>query len=437
MKAAQALFLCVVMAVSTLSNAQLAKAVPLGGEGVSTFAPGAHLPRVQVPGSAGEGQSGFELENVHALVRFGEGITFLATIRSSIQIQTLSIVIFDEVQGLTHVQPLEIRAEGTTEYFFDSRQNILRPFTNVEWSYQITLMDGSTFQSETFFIRYDDDRFAWQTLEAGSIRLHWYDGDANFGQSALNAAQSGLQSISALLPLDLARPIDIFIYANINDLRGTYYSESDGWVAGHANSTAGVVMVVIEPGANQSIFMEQRIPHELMHVMLYRSIGPGYDSLPAWLREGTATLVEGSPNPDYDRVLAAAGANNTLIPMKDLCTSFPSNADTAFLAYAESQSFIHYLQSTYGSAKLLSLVSIYADGVDCERGTENAYGVSLSKLEMDWRASALGQNAILPALRNLSPYLVLLCLILLIPFIGIITVMRKKGGRNEPETYAG
>jgi len=407
MKAAKALFVFVVMAVSILFNARPAKA-----------------------------QSGVELENVHASVMFGEGITFFATIRASIQIQNPSIVIFDEAQGLTHVQPLEIRADGTTEYFFDTRQNILRPFTNVRWSYQFTLADGSTFQSETFFIRYDDDRFTWQTLEAGSIRLHWYNGDANFGQAALNSTQSGLQSISALLPLDLARPVDIFIYANVGDLRGTYYSESDAWVAGHANSAVGVVMVVIEPGANQSIAMEQRIPHELMHVMLYRSIGAGYNNLPAWLREGTATLAEVSPNPDYDRVLAAAGANNTLIPIKDLCVSFPPNADTAFLAYAESQSFIHYLQKTYGSAKLLSLVSIYADGVDCERGTENAYGVSLSKLEMDWRASALGQNAILSALRNLSPYLVLLCLILLIPFIGIMTVMRKKGSRNEPESYA-
>jgi len=408
MKAAKALFVFVVMAVSILFNARPAKA-----------------------------QSGVGLENVHASVRFGEGITFFATIRASIQVQNLSIVIFDEAQGLTHVQPLEIRADGTTEYFLDTRQNILRPFTNVSWSYQFTLADGSTFQSETFFIRYDDDRFTWQTLEAGSLGLHWYSGDMNFGQAALNAAQTGLQSISALLPLDLARPVDIFVYANVSDLRGTYYSESDAWAAGHANSAVGVVMVVIEPGANQGILMEQRIPHELMHVMLYRSIGAGYNNLPAWLREGTATLAEVSPNPDYDRVLAAAGANNMLIPIKDLCVSFPPNADTAFLAYAESRSFIRYLQSTYGSAKLLSLVSIYADGVDCERGTENAYGVSLSKLEMDWRAAVLGQNAILSALGNLSPYLVLLCLILLIPLIGIMTVMRKKGSRNEPESYAG
>ena len=100
-----------------------------------------------------EAQSGVELENVSASVKFGDGITFLATVKASIQIQNVSIVIFDEAQGLTHVQPLEIRADGTTEYFFDTRQNILRPFTNVRWSYQFTLADGNTSQSETFFIR--------------------------------------------------------------------------------------------------------------------------------------------------------------------------------------------------------------------------------------------------------------------------------------------
>ena len=382
------------------------------------------------------GQSGIVLENVGASVKFGEGITFLATIKASIQIQNVTIVIFDEAQGITHTQPLALKEDGAVEYVFDTRQNILRPFTTVRWSYQVTLADGNTFQSETYFVRYDDDRFAWQTLEAGSLRVHWYNGDANFGSAALNTAQSGLQSISGLLPLDLARPVEIFIYANAGDLRGTLYSESDEWLAGHANAAVGVVMALIEPGPNQSIFMEQRLPHELMHVMLYRSIGAGYNSLPAWLREGTATLAEVNPNPDYDRVLAAAGANNMLIPIRDLCASFPPNADTAFLAYAESRSFTNYLQSAYGSAKLLSLVSVYADGVDCERGTEIAYGVSLSKLETDWRASALGQNPILPALQNLSPYLVLLCLILSIPFIGIIGVMRRKRNRNEPESYA-
>ena len=382
-----------------------------------------------------QAQSGVELENVGASMQYGEQITFIAGIKASIQIQQASIVILDETQGLTHVQPLEINPEGRAEYRFDTTQNILRPFSIIRWKYQFALADGTTFQSATYFIRYDDNRFNWQTLEAGTIQVHWYNGDSNFGQAALNVAQSGLQSISRIMPLDLAQPIDVFIYANADDLRATLSPGGEEWVAGHADPALGVVTVVIEPGAGQNIFMEQRIPHELMHVMLYRRVGAGYNNIPAWLREGTATLAEIYPNPDYDRVLTESGDKNGLIPLKDLCASFPSNAGEAFLAYAESRSFTNYLRDTYGSAGLLSLAGYYADGVDCERGTERAFGVSLSKLELDWRESVLGQNVLGVTLRNMSPYLVLLCLVLFIPLFGILSTLREKGNSHGPETF--
>ncbi|RPJ22790.1 MAG: hypothetical protein EHM33_22650, partial [Chloroflexi bacterium] len=347
-----------------------------------------------------KGQAGIELENVGASYRFGEQITFVATLKTSISIQNVSIIISDESQGITHVEPLTVQADGRTEFRFDTKQNILRPFTSVKWNYQFTLSDGSTLQSEPFFVRYADNRFNWQTLESGTVRVNWYQGDPNLGQAALDTAQSGMGSISRFMPVNLAQPVEIFIYANTDDLRGTLVLGGEDWVAGHADPALGVVMVVVEPGAEQSITLEQRIPHELMHVMLYRRVGPGYDNLPAWLREGTATLAELYPNADYDRVLAAAATSNDLIPLAELCVSFPADAGQAFLAYAESRSFTNYLFDTYGYAGLLSLATAYADGVDCAAGTERAFGVSLSNLEMNWHSSALGQNTLLPLLQN-------------------------------------
>jgi len=385
--------------------------------------------------SQARAQSGVVLENIEASYRYGEQITFIAQVNASIPIQQASIVIIDEAQGLTHLQPLEISPDGRAEYRFDLRQNRLRPFSLVKWNYQFALMDGTAFQSTTYFIRYEDNRFAWQRLEAGTLRVNWYNGDANFGQAALNAAQSGLGSIGTLMPLDLSQPVDIFIYANSDDLRGTLVLGGEDWLAGHADPAMGVGMVVIPPGAEQGIFMEQRIPHELMHVMLYRRVGAGYENLPAWLREGTATLAEIYPNADYGLVLADAGANDRLIPLKELCDSFPPEAGQAFLAYAESQSFTNYLHGTYGSAGLLSLAGYYADGVDCERGTERAFGVSLSSLELNWRESVLGQRAIGSALRNLSPYLILLCLVLFIPLVGGLSMLRRRGRGHDPETF--
>ncbi|HLO32777.1 MAG TPA: peptidase MA family metallohydrolase [Anaerolineales bacterium] len=371
-------------------------------------------------------QSGIALENVGASYRFGEQITFSARIKASITIQSVAIVVSDEAEGFRQVEPLSIQADGSTEFRLDTKQNVLRPFTDVKWNYQFTLPDGSMVESESFFLRYADNRFNWQTLELGALRLNWYAGDPNFGQAALDAAQAGLGSISSLLPLNLAQPVEIFIYANADDLRGTLVLGGEDWVAGHADPALGVVMVVVEPGAEQAITMEQRIPHELTHVMMYRNIGAGYHNIPAWLREGTATLAETYPNADYDRALTNAVASHSLMQLKELCISFPSGAGQAFLAYAESRSFTNYLRDTYGSAGLLKLVSTYADGVDCERGTERAFGVSLSNLETKWRSSVLGQNAFLSILQSISPYLVLLCLVLLIPFIGILTILRKR-----------
>ena len=276
-----------------------------------------------------------------------------------------------------------------------------------------------------------DDRFNWQTLESGPLKVHWYQGDASFGQAALDTAQAGLESIARLILPNLEEPVEIFIYANADDLRGALTSGNENWIAGHADPTLGVVMVVIEPGAEQRITMEQRIPHELMHIMLYRSVGVGYNNIPAWLSEGMATLAEIYPNADYDGVLAEAATNNGLIPLKELCISFPSDAGQAFLAYAESRSFTDYLYDTYGSTGLQNLVRFYADGVDCDHGTERAFGVSLSGLEADWRSSELGQNAFLYAFQDNSPYLVLLCLVLIIPLIGILSMMRKRGSPNE------
>lgn len=279
-----------------------------------------------------------------------------------------------------------------------------------------------------------DERFNWQTLESGGLKVHWYQGDANFGQAALETAQAGLKSIARLIPPDLEQPVEIFIYANANDLQSVLASGNETWIAGHADPALGIVSVVIEPGVEQRITMEQRIPHELMHVMLYRSVGAGYNNIPAWLREGTATLAEIYPNPDYDRALADAAASSNLIPLKDLCVSFPADAGQAFLAYAESRSFTDYLYDTYGSSGLQNLVRSYADGVDCERGPERAFGVSLSRLESQWHSSVLGQNAFLSTLQNTLPYLVLLCLVLIIPLIGVISSLRKRGNPNESGT---
>ena len=375
-----------------------------------------------------QAQSGIEMQST-ATYRFGEQITFVAQVISPVQIQQANIVIFDESQSLTHVQAVDF-VNGHSEYLFDTHQNLIQPFAVVRWYYELTLSDGSVLQSDSYSLRYDDNRFSWQQLEAGSVRVLWAQGDATFGQNALNAAQTSLQNINSIVPVDLTQPVDIFIYPTQNDLAPF---GGEAWEAGRAYPESGVALVVIELDSNQSVNMEQRIPHELMHLMFRRQLGS--QSLPIWLNEGIATLAEINPTADYGIVLQDASARNGLIPLANLCASFPTDSAQAFLAYAEARSFTTYLRDTYGAPALLNLAKVYTQGVDCENGTQQALGIPFSQLELNWREKNLGQNVWGAAFQNLLPYLVLLGLLIFIPLILGLNATRQKVDKHGPEKY--
>ena len=375
-----------------------------------------------------QAQSGIEMQST-ATYQFGAQITFVAQTTSPIQIQQANIVIFDESQSLTHVQAVDF-VNGHSEYLFDTHQNLIQPFAVVRWYYELTLSDGSVLQSDSYSLRYDDNRFSWQQLEAGSVRVLWAQGDATFGQNALNAAQTSLQNINSIVPVDLTQPVDIFIYPTQNDLAPF---GGEAWEAGRAYPESGVALVVIELDSNQSVNMEQRIPHELMHLMFRRQLGS--QSLPIWLNEGIATLAEINPTADYGIVLQDASARNGLIPLANLCASFPTDSAQAFLAYAEARSFTTYLRDTYGAPALLNLAKVYTQGVDCENGTQQALGIPFSQLELNWREKNLGQNVWGAAFQNLLPYLVLLGLLIFIPLILGLNATRQKVDKHGPEKY--
>jgi hypothetical protein len=169
--------------------------------------------------------------------------------------------------------------------------------------------------------------------------------------------------------------------------------------------------------------------------MFHRQLGASAENLPSWLNEGVATLAEINPTVDYGLVLQGASARNELIPLVDLCGSFPADSAQAFLAYAEARSFTTYLRDTYGAPALLTLARTYTEGVDCENGAQRALGVSLSQLDINWRESVLGQNIWGVAFRNLLPYFVLLALLIFIPLIVGMNATRQKVDKHGPEKY--
>ena len=381
-----------------------------------------------------QAQSAVELSGVGVTYTFGEKVTFSANIQTQSPLQAAYLLFQVEGDRNTRTIPLSISSTGAATYSYPIQNGLLLPFSRIHFWYHLLLAGSKTFDSPHYYFQYDDDRFPWQTVEGNGLRIHWYAGDVAFGQAALDAAHTGYQAIQNLIPVPAGDPINIYIYASSTDVQDTLNLGGSAWVGGHANPDLGVVLVSIAPGDNQGMEMARQIPHELAHILLYRLTGSAYTNLPNWLTEGIASQVERYPNADYTQVLTVSTKNKALLPISDLCGPFPADASGAILAYAESNSFIDYIHTTYGTSDLQALVKAYSNGLSCDQGVSNVFGLPLSQLDLKWRQSALGEKVTGLAFQTLLPYLVFLALMLLIPAWRLGVNQKKKEQNDTPGT---
>lgn len=362
---------------------------------------------------------------------FGNQITFLAEIKSSSPIETA--MVFFQAHNDTHTSiglaTIEEMGEGLyrLSYTHSIETYRLRAFSRVDYHWEVNSAEKEKQQFPQESFEYTDNRYDWNSLEERPFRVHWFDetGDVRFAQSVIDAAQAGYKAADDLLPLTIPNNLlEIYVYPDTESLQAVLMPSSENWVAGHADADLGVIVVSLPTGPDQKLLIDQRIPHELMHILLYQYTEPGYSNLPTWLNEGLASQVELYPNSDYPILLEDAVKREALIPINQLCQTFPREASSALLSYAQAASFTNYLYNTYGTTGLVALVRAYANGLDCERGAEQALGKSLTQLERAWRNDVLAEDTTLAALNNLLPWLILLAAVLAAPVVMAVRRIR-------------
>jgi len=379
-------------------------------------------------------QAGVEFQDVAAFVEFGKTVTFQAVIASETPVQEAVLTI--QPQGLEAIiQPVTVNAQNEIVYQLDLVSTPLRPFSRVQYTYRVLLANGNSVDSPNYSFDYTDTRFAWQSVSNDRFEIFWYDREIALGQRALNTAQQGLQSIQNILPVSLEQSVRIYIYNTSNDLKGALPG-SQPWIAGQSAPDLGVILLSIPVGPEDQLELERQLPHELMHVILYQLIGEKTANLPAWLVEGLASTAEIYPNPEYASALSMSAEENKLIPLESFCASMPRDASGAFLAYAESASFVRFLHRTYGASAMRWLVEQYQNGLGCSEGIQTALGSSLTQLEYQWKEQELRLNPGNLIFRNLLPYLLLfLVLFGAAALTIIITARRSSRLRQEAEEY--
>jgi hypothetical protein len=271
-----------------------------------------------------------------------------------------------------------------TSWAWDTRKSSLPPGAKIDYRWLIENAAGDKLEIEMNTVRFEDNRYAWQTLEASQVSLFWYQGGSSFGQTLLDAALEALDRLAKDTGAHLERPARIYIYTNYDDLRGALIFPQE-WTGGVAFVEYGIIAIGIAP--NNLAWGKRTIAHELAHLVTYQMTFNPYSYLPTWLNEGLSMYAEGELDASLKFALNQAISQDSLISVRSLCSNFPTDPEQASVCYAESYSLVKFLIDSYGGDKMTKLLAVFKQGSSCDAALEKVYGFDMDRLEELWRAS--------------------------------------------------
>jgi hypothetical protein len=178
------------------------------------------------------------------------------------------------------------------------------------------------------------------------------------------------------------QPIDLYIYANNNDMKDAILYEPS-WTGGQAFPEYNIVIIGIAPS---DLSWGQRAEvHELTHVLVGHLTFTCLGGVPTWLNEGLAVYSEGQLDPQSQAQLNDAIQNDTLLTVRSLSGSFSEVPSKAYLSYSESYSLVKFLIEKYSREEMTALLMALRDGNTVDEALTQVYGFNIEGLEDAWR----------------------------------------------------
>lgn len=343
-----------------------------------------------VPTLTTQARSGIEVVSNNATLTFPESVLFQAEFTSITEIN--SVVLEYGVNQLTcgtvEAKAFPTITTGTsvsTEWTWEMRQSgSLPPGVTIWWRWQVSNSGGEHYTSSKQTILWLDTIHDWQMINGGSINLHYYEGGSTFGQELHDAAAQALVRLSHDVGLVPAEPINIYIYANTDDLKAAVLYEPN-WVGGQAFPEYDIVIIGVE--ASQLDWGKSTEAHELTHVLVGHLTFSCLGFIPTWLNEGLAMYGEGGPQAGELAQFEQARAADQLLSLRSLTGEFSAEASRANLSYTEAWSVVNFMISTYGRDKMTSLLLALRDGQAADDALRSIYSFDTDGLEDAWRQS--------------------------------------------------
>jgi len=274
-------------------------------------------------------------------------------------------------------------------WVWDMRNAGLPPGAEVIYWWMIEDADGNRFETSPDIMNFHDDRYLWQSLtstapQGNEMSLFWYEGSASFAQELMDTCEEGLARLTQDIGTCPERPINIYIYASDNDLKGAMIFSQE-WTGGVAFTAFSTIAIGIPP--SELDWGKRALVHELTHLVVHQATFSPYGQLPLWLDEGLAMYNEGELDPVLRSYLEEAISKDELISVRSLCSPFSAYSEKASLSYAQSYSLVEYLLDNSGQDSMLDLLTIFKQGSTYDEALTEVYDFDIDGLDARWRAT--------------------------------------------------
>ena len=258
----------------------------------------------------------------------------------------------------------------------------LPPGSSVEYWWTAEDVNGEKVETTPVRVSFDDNRYSWQSLTEGKVTIYWYEEEQSFAEEVMLAAQQALARLAEDTGAYLKKPVKIYVYTNSQDLQGAMIFPQE-WTGGVAFTRYGIIAIGIAP--HSLSWGKRAIAHELTHLVIHQMTFNAYNDLPNWLNEGLAMYTEGVLEVGFTTRLERAITGNSLISVRSLSSPFSTDAEKAYLSYAQSYSLVEFLITDYGQGKMLGLLNTFREGSSYDGALEKVYGFDMDGLDSLWR----------------------------------------------------
>ena len=318
------------------------------------------------------------------------------------------------------------------------RSSFLPPGTLIEYYWSIEDAAGNSRDTAPETLRYTDNRFDWQEMQAGPLTLMYHDLPDARARQAARRVEAQLQAVQELMGLPDVRAMRGFVYNNYQEAAPAFPFQSRTITErqmfhGFAFPSARVFLGI---GLRPRLLV-----HESAHLILSQKLAGSPHDAPAWLDEGLASYVEPGAAPHSGQSLAGLGPS---LPAMSSVSGTPE--DIRFF-YLKSESVVAFLVEEHSADAFRQFLGILAAGSEVDPALLRVYGFDTAGLEAHWSVSDRGEP--LSSGNRFNPTALVLTLntgllggliLLVMAAWAVQYIIRKLRARREdedPEGYDG